>query len=278
MSCSGAVVRVKIDAGTSFRVQSNSSQFSLLNNAFANRIQHEIEMKAEPVKVNKIVWVILAMMFGCCGCDRCFMGQILLGTLKCLTLGGFMVWTCIDYLVCVVSALQKSERIDMFGYHHAFEKNSIEGAFYAAAIVLLLHIIGQCNNLKNFNAQMQLQKELQEHADANGNSEQKDSSASLDIPRHHQSLAYIPTSLTAGLRKAGIVTEKPTTPELLALFAKMDKDGDGQLDREEVKEGLSAMGVSDEDADAMIKSADTDGDGKISKNEWLINFHQNEAK
>jgi len=74
------------------------------------------------------------------------------------------------------------------------------------------------------------------------------------------------------------VTEKPTTPELLALFANMDKDGDGQLDREEVKEGLSAMGVSDEDADAMIKSADTDGDGKISKNEWLINFHQNEAK
>jgi len=74
------------------------------------------------------------------------------------------------------------------------------------------------------------------------------------------------------------VTEKPTTPELLALFAKMDKDGDGQLDREEIKEGLSAMGVSDEDADAMIKSADTDGDGKISKNEWLVNFHQNEAK
>merc|ERR1719456_539227 len=82
--------------------------------------------------------------------------------------------------------------------------------------------------------------------------------ASLDIPRRHQSLAYIPTRLTAGLRKAGLVTEKPTIPELIALFDKLDKDGDGQLDHEEIKEALSAMGASDDVVDEMIKSADTD--------------------
>merc|ERR1719326_1335850 len=91
---------------------------------------------------------------------------------------------------------------------------------------------------------------------------QKNEEASLDVPRRHQSLAYIPTRLTAGLRKAGMVTEHPTIPELIALFDQLDKDGDGQLDRDEIQQGLSAMGVTEENVDEMIKSADTDGDGK----------------
>jgi len=273
MSCSGAVVKVKTAAETSFRVQSNSSQFSLWNNAFANRIQHEIEMKAEPVKVNKIIWVILAMGFGCCGCDRCFMGQILLGCCKGLTLGGFGIWMLVDYWVCVVSAFQKSGTINMVGYHKVFEKSSIDGAFYLAMIFLIMQIMANYNQSRAINSMLQLQRERQE-AMAKEFTETNDSMN--DIPTRHQSLAYIPTRLTAGLRKAGLVTEKPTIPELIALFDKMDKDGDGQLDREEIKEGLSAMGVSDEDVDEMIKSADTDGDGKISKNEWLINMSKKE--
>ena len=95
---------------------------------------------------------------------------------------------------------------------------------------------------------------------------------SIDILVPHQSLAYIPTAFTKGLRKAGIVTEKPTVPELIAAFDRIDKDGDGQLDREEIKEAMAAMDINDDTVDEMIKAADTDGDGKISKNEFLISM------
>jgi len=281
MSCSGAFVRVKSQAETSFRVQSNSSHASLWNNAFTNRIQHEIAMQAEPVKVNKIFWVILTMFFGCCGCDRCFMGQTLLGVCKGLTLGGFLIWWLVDYWVCVVHAVQKSEKIDMVGYHHVFEKNSIEGAFYTALILLAYQLFQQVAQGRAAKAQMEMQQEQQAALIAAMNtdaSQKKDEDASLDIPKRHQSLAFLPTRLTAGLRKAGMVTEKPTVPELIALFAQMDKDGDGQLDHDEIKAGLTAMGTSDEMVDEMIKSADTDGDGKISKNEWLINMSKKEEE
>jgi len=279
MSCSGAFVRVNANAETSFRVQSNSSHVSLWNNAFTNRIQHEIAMQAEPVKGrSKIVWVVLTMLCGCCGCDRCFMGQTLLGLCKGLTLGGFIIWQLVDYWVCVVSAVQKSKNIDMVGYHHVFEKDSIEGAFYLALIILVFHLMGNINSARTTRANMALQQEQQAEliaamAEMNKDAPQKkDEDASLDIPKRHQSLAFLPTRLTAGLRKAGMVTEKPTVPELIALFDQMDKDGDGQLDHDEIKAGLKAMGTSDEMVDEMIKSADTDGDGKISQKEWLISM------
>merc|ERR1719420_95153 len=47
----------------------------------------------------------------------------------------------------------------------------------------------------------------------------------------------------------------------------MDKDGDGKISPEEMKEGLEAKGVSPEEADKMVKAADKDGDGKVSEEE-----------
>merc|ERR1719401_2519654 len=90
-----------------------------------------------------------------------------------------------------------------------------------------------------------------------------------DIPVHQHSLAFMPTGLTRRLRQAGLVTEKPTVPELIAVFQRMDKDGNGQLDREELKEALASMGTDTEQMDELIKEADTDGDGKLSLPEFL---------
>lgn len=270
---SGAVVRQ-----ANLRVHSNSSMMatfseSVWHNPITNLMQREIEMtKAAPPKVNKVFYVIFAMIFGCCGCDRCFMGQVCLGCVKGLTLGGLIVWHIVDYFVCFGHAISKSKDINMLGYHAVFDEKTIAEAFWFALFLFLWNIYSnwsQAHSIREMNKlQMEQQEALQALLAENGQTED----ASLDVPKRHQSLAYIPSVFTKGLRKAGLVTEKPTVPELIAAFQKIDKDGDGQLDREEIREALAEMGAGDDAVEEMIKSADTDGDGKISKDEFLISM------
>jgi hypothetical protein len=276
---SGAFVRTSL-AESNLRRQakpaSNTLTFSqsIWNNTITNLVQRDIEMvKSKPPKVNKIYYVLFTMIFGMCGCDRCFMGQICLGTVKGFTLGGLFVWQFLDYVVCCVNALQSESDIHEMGYHATFTKDSIGSAFYVCAVFLTFQVINYCHTISTTRQQMKMQQEQQE-ALMKAMMELKDEpdqpQEDLDIPMRHQSLAYIPTAFTKGLRKAGVVTEKPTIPELIASFDQMDKDGDGQLDHEEIKEAMAAMGIDDDAVDEMIKAADTDGDGKISKNEFLI--------
>jgi len=318
MSSSAAFVRVNAKqaetAESNLRAQSNSSMMltfshSIFNNTITNLMQNEVEMvKANPPKVNKVAYVVLAMLFGLCGCDRCFMGQICLGCLKGFTGGGFIIWHLIDYFVALVSALTEAKEINTMGYHATFEKDSVKGAMWVAVFLLIMHVFQQVKGIQGSFAQRQLQQQQQDEllaamvaarsaqvgsrlaqegaarsapgggkeAASEDGSKEAASEESLDIPKRHQSLAYMPTMFTKGLRKAGIVTEKPTIPELIAAFDKMDANGDGQLDHDEIREGMKAMGATDEAIDEMIKSADTDGDGKISKNEFLISYHTKE--
>merc|ERR1719253_2002763 len=198
----------------------------------------------------------------------------MLGCLKGFTIGGFGVWYLIDYWVCVYCALDMQKKIDLVGYHATFKPSSLEPAFYLAAVLLFLHIYQYYQSYTQSAMQNKEQESLQEALEKRlkANETSAPTEKQLDIPTRHQSLAFIPTFFTKGLRKAGVVSEKPTIPELIAAFAKMDKDGDGQLDPEEVKEGLAAMGASEDDVLEMIKTADTDGDGKISKQEFLVAF------
>jgi len=293
-STSAAIVRMTATehAESNLRIQSNSSMFktfqqTIWNNRVSHAMQHELEMvKADPPHVSKISYVLFAMLFGICGCDRCFMGQILLGCLKGFTMGGFFVWHILDYTTCVISAFTSAEKIDMMGYHATFQKDSITPAFYVALFLVFYQLF----NIKNSRDQYALQKEQQakmieammaeqqqqqqSQSQSQGEAPEKpDSKQTLDIPMRQQSMAFMPTVLTKGLRKAGIVNEKPSVPELIAAFDVMDKNGDGQLDHEEIKEGMKALGMDDEAIDEMIKAADTDGDGKISKNEFLVSYH-----
>merc|ERR1719482_2664286 len=151
------------------------------------------------------------------------------------------------------------------GYHATFTKDSIGSAYYVCAVFLTLQVMNYCMQMSNARAQMASQQQQQEALIKAMQDMDKEAAKSdepqegLDIPMRHQSLAYIPTAFTKGLRKVGIVTEKPTVPELIAAFDQMDKDGDGQLDHEEIKEAMKAMGIDDDAVDEMIKAAGTDG-------------------
>ncbi len=58
------------------------------------------------------------------------------------------------------------------------------------------------------------------------------------------------------------------------IFAKVDKDHSGKIDRKELKTGLRIMGKeigipepTDKDIDETLKALDTNNDGQIDKNE-----------
>jgi len=53
-------------------------------------------------RIGKGVFLALNFFFGYLGVDRFMRGQIGLGILKLITLGGIGVWTWIDFIICFV--------------------------------------------------------------------------------------------------------------------------------------------------------------------------------
>ena len=60
--------------------------------------------------------------------------------------------------------------------------------------------------------------------------------------------------------------------EARAVFAKLDRDGDGTLSPLELISGLSDFGVDDVQIEMLFIQLDADGDGEISMEEWLDGF------
>lgn len=265
--CSGAVLRhTNLRMESVMHSASNSSMMfafseGLWNNTITNMIRTEIQMPqakaSEPA--NKVAYVVLTMLFGICGCDRCYMGQWCLGSVKGLTFGGCMIWVFIDYWLGVMNAVTKAKEINALGYQAIWKESTIEPAFIVSIVILLFHVFFQLVQCKNVHDQRKGFDELYAESDVQPT-----------ITVRERSFALAPTFFMKKLRQAGVVTEKPTVAELMKQFKHMDKNGDGQLDHDEIKEALAAMGASDDDINQMIKDADTDGDGKVSYDEFLI--------
>ena len=55
---------------------------------------------------------------------------------------------------------------------------------------------------------------------------------------------------------------------LKVAFEHFDLDGDGQITRNELKQSLAKMGISDEGIEDIIEEVDKDGSGSIDYNEF----------
>jgi len=111
-------------------------------NFMVGKMKHEFYVHEAAPPMNKlIIAVITALGFGVCGIDRCFMGQVTLGALKAITLGGCGIWACIDYVVLTVNCLMFWPSVNAIGYQAVWEKGTITGAFWVTLIILCLKIV-----------------------------------------------------------------------------------------------------------------------------------------
>lgn len=62
--------------------------------------------------------------------------------------------------------------------------------------------------------------------------------------------------------------------EIRAQFRNLDKDGNGLVSAQEIREVLTALGdrLTEEDVAEMIRDVDTDGDGQVNFEEFLAHM------
>ncbi|CAE7807593.1 PHO91 [Symbiodinium sp. CCMP2456] len=178
-------------------------------------------------KVMLIFVVFLGLGF--CGLDHCLVGNFILGTLKLLTVGGFGFWFLLDWMLIVFNCVNQYSTLSGFGWDVVFTpcslpatpgQRSIEDACRIGQVTCLLHAPFVFALLK---------------AKLQGRSVQ----SSVQQPAQ---------STVAFLRQKGIVSESPASWEIDHVFEASDKNRDGFVTAQELKEGLASLGceISDQ--------------------------------
>lgn len=121
-------------------VDDNSA--SGVNNTLADEIEFQAGEQKEYVipTVNKWLIVLLEALTlpALFGVDRCCMGQILLGVIKGVTLGGFFIWFLIDLLIIYWNAWTSQPNIAFLGFDANWEAGTEVPAFWIAIIAFIL--------------------------------------------------------------------------------------------------------------------------------------------
>lgn len=121
----------------------NKSNGTSLQKSLFVQLEYELKLSQDPPSKNKLILALIeVLLLGVLGIDRCYMGQVLLGSLKGVTCGGFIIWAVIDYFVVGYYALMKTTSIGSFGYHAKFDQGAVEPAFWVFVLLLAFKVCG----------------------------------------------------------------------------------------------------------------------------------------
>lgn len=113
----------------------NSTQFMSF---VSEELRQEIFLERKAPSVNKwILALIVQLGLGSCGVDRCYLGQLMLGTAKAVTCGGCGIWYFIDYVIISVNCLMFWESMDTFFMNASFQKDDANIAFWITVVGLI---------------------------------------------------------------------------------------------------------------------------------------------
>lgn len=106
----------------------------------------EFEMWSDRTGTSTKSKVVLALLEGfgvpaLFGVDRCYMGQVCVGVIKGLTVGGFGIWCFIDYIVVLINMLGEKENINSFGFSASFGSDDVKTAMWISIVFLAVHIL-----------------------------------------------------------------------------------------------------------------------------------------
>lgn len=90
-------------------------------------------------KSKLVLLLISSLGLGLAGIDRFYAGDITLGIIKMLTVGGVGIWAFIDWLLIIINALTRS-REGLFGITKWNDLKNDDLIFYLALIIVLFHI------------------------------------------------------------------------------------------------------------------------------------------
>ena len=106
---------------------------------------------------SKIVLIIISFLgLGVLGIDRMYAGQIGLGVLKLLTLGGLGIWAFIDWIFVLINAISKSES-GLFGITRW--SDNVNDAFNVTLVCIFISfmmsyvlpiILSKSDNIENY--------------------------------------------------------------------------------------------------------------------------------
>eukprot|EP00929_Paragymnodinium_shiwhaense_P118649 TRINITY_DN90563_c0_g1_i1.p1 TRINITY_DN90563_c0_g1~~TRINITY_DN90563_c0_g1_i1.p1 ORF type:complete len:214 (-),score=36.69 TRINITY_DN90563_c0_g1_i1:108-749(-) len=115
-----------------------------VHETLATRLEYELHgvMSDSHAKNKVILAVIEGLGVGMFGIDRCYLGQGLLGTVKCVTCGGLTIWGIVDYLVIMYNLLAKEKKLDTLGMKAKFKKDDVDIAFWVAIILFVFTTCG----------------------------------------------------------------------------------------------------------------------------------------
>mmetsp|Transcript_782 Transcript_782/g.2128 ORF Transcript_782/g.2128 Transcript_782/m.2128 type:complete len:223 (+) Transcript_782:78-746(+) len=123
-------------------LQSNATlTYWVSNMADWTSAQIELELSTTTVpQKNKVILAIVELLgLGLCGIDRCFMGQVWVGILKGLTLGGFVVWALLDYVAVLVSCLCSMHSINFLGLRADF--TNVKATFILTLTLVIIKVV-----------------------------------------------------------------------------------------------------------------------------------------